>query len=429
MGALEDTSLITGWLPVALTVAAALSLIWLVVRSGRSWWRVWIPACVVATALVTVAVYVIVEKIWHPFPDPLAPSVYVWIGIGVLAVVLGVCRTIGDTGVLRRIVTVAATILVVATAAAHVNLEFDAYPTVRSLFGPSVDAVAFDEVPRSTEPPSVPVSEWTPPADLPTEGKVASTPIPGTVSGFSARDAEIYFPPAYFASPRPQLPVLVLLAGQPGSPQDWLVGGTLTETMDTFAAQHDGLAPVVVVADGTGSEIANPLCVDSPLGNVATYLSQDVPAWIAANLDVSRDPSTLAIGGLSYGGTCAFQMTTNHPDVYPTFIDLSGQIEPTLGDRQKTIGTAFGGDAQAFAAVNPMDLLKTRQYPGVAGAFVVGSSDNEYRPGLQAVYEAAKAAGMDVHYLEVDGGHSFAVWSAGLKSQLDWLAQRTGLTR
>ncbi|WP_407812297.1 alpha/beta hydrolase-fold protein, partial [Staphylococcus aureus] len=93
--------------------------------------------------------------------------------------------------------------------------------------------------------------------------------IAGTVSGFSARDAEIYLPPAYFTNPRPELPVLVLLAGQPGAPEDWLQGGRLVQTMDTYAAAHSGLAPVVVVADGTGSELANPLCVDSQLGNVA----------------------------------------------------------------------------------------------------------------------------------------------------------------
>jgi len=34
---------------------------------------------------------------------------------------------------------------------------------------------------------------------------------------------------------------------------------------------------------------------------------------------------------------------------------------------------------------------------------------------------------MDVQYAEVDGGHSFQVWSAGLASQLGWLGTRLGL--
>ena len=79
----------------------------------------------------------------------------------------------------------------------------------------------------------------------------------------------------------------------------------------------------MVVADGTGSQIANPLCVDSKLGNVATYLAKDVPSWVKSNLQVNPDPKAWAIGGLSYGGTCSLQMATNYPDVYPTFLDIS----------------------------------------------------------------------------------------------------------
>ena len=59
--------------------------------------------------------------------------------------------------------------------------------------------------------------------------------------------------------------------------------------------------------------------------------------------------------------------------------------------------------------------------------FVVGGDDRDFKPGQRKVYEAARKAGMDVRYVEVPGGHSFAVWSAGLEGQLGWLAQRLGL--
>ncbi|MDH3061495.1 alpha/beta hydrolase-fold protein, partial [Gordonia alkanivorans] len=178
----------------------------------------------------------------------------------------------------------------------------------------------------------------------------------------------------------------------------------------------------------TGSTMANPICVDSKLGNVATYLSQDVPDWVAANLKLANtDSRSWAVGGLSYGGTCALQLATNYPDVYPTFLDLSGQIEPSLGSRQQTIDTAFDGDEAAFKAVNPMDLMVTRQYPDTAGAFVVGRDDAMYRAGLKEVFEAARRAGMDVHFSEVPGGHSFAVWSVGLRQEMPWLGKRLGI--
>jgi enterochelin esterase-like enzyme len=247
------------------------------------------------------------------------------------------------------------------------------------------------------------------------------------VSRFPARDARIYLPPAYFTDPRPVLPVLVLLAGQPGTTEDWLVGGRLTRIMDAYAADHRGLAPVVVLADGTGRRLANPLCADSRLGNAATYLAVDVPNWVRTHLQVNPDPRGWAVGGLSYGGTCALQLATTRPEVYPTFLDLSGQAEPTLGDRTTTIRKAFDGDADAFARNNPADLLARHRYPDSAGAFVVGLGDTESRAAIERLADAARAAGMDVHLTELPGGHTFAVWSAGLEKELPWLGHRLGL--
>jgi S-formylglutathione hydrolase FrmB len=126
------------------------------------------------------------------------------------------------------------------------------------------------------------------------------------------------------------LPVLVLIAGQPGGPQDWVFAGRLAAVMDAFAAAHQGLAPVVVVPDVTGSALGNTLCLDSRLGAAETYLADDVPEWTASMLDV--DTSRLAIGGFSFGGTCALQLSLRRPEVFHTFLDVSGQLAPTLGD-------------------------------------------------------------------------------------------------
>ena len=41
--------------------------------------------------------------------------------------------------------------------------------------------------------------------------------------------------------------------------------------------------------------------------------------------------------------TRAIQMATNHPSGYPNFVDISGQLELTLGSRQRTANSLFGG--------------------------------------------------------------------------------------
>ncbi|WP_336084363.1 alpha/beta hydrolase [Nocardia sp. SSK8] len=431
MAKFTDLSLLTGWLPVTMTVLGVSAGLWLLFPRSRRYVTVTVPIVLLVAAVLTAALYLIVEELWRPFPDPIAVSVYVLIGIAIAAVLFVVPRILVRRKLTTALVTVLAAALVLVAVGVRINLEYESYPTVGSVFG--VDEVTRVDASELTTAAHVvggrPLTTvWSDPGGLPDRGRVLTASIPPTASGFEARGAEIYLPPAYFADPRPLLPVLVLLAGEPGAPEDWLVGGQLVRTMDDFARQHGGLAPVVVVADGTGSQLANPLCMDSRLGKVATYLSVDVPAWTKRNLQIDPDPRAWAVGGLSYGGTCALQLATNAPEVYPTFLDLSGQDEPTLGNRQRTVDAAFGGDAEAFIRVNPLDLLHSRTYPDSAGAFVVGADDDIYRPQVERMYQAAEEAGMDVRLELVPGGHSFGVWARGLRDQLPWLATRLGIT-
>jgi len=112
---------------------------------------------------------------------------------------------------------------------------------------------------------------------------------------------------------------------------------------------------------------------------------------------VDPDPPHWVIGGFSYGGTCAIQMATNHPSGYPNFVDISGQLEPTLGSRQRTANSLFGGDPARFTAINPIDLLGRRNFPALRGGSSSALPGHRRRP-LAAVGCSAWGAGMDVWF-------------------------------
>ncbi|MGW6425476.1 alpha/beta hydrolase [Nocardia sp. NPDC055053] len=422
MTRVSELSLLTGWLPVALPLLGVLGAVWLLFPRAHRYRRAAMPVALLAAAVLTVALYLFVEEIWQLYPDPIGLSVYILIAIGVAAVLLIVPRILVRRTVWTGVLTALAAVAVLVAVGTGINLRYPSYPTVGAALGIDqvkrvhADQLTLREQVISGRPLE---SVWSAPGDLPKAGEVLTAAVPPTASGFAARETQIYLPPAYFADPRPLLPVLVLLAGEPGTSQDWFADGRLTETLDEFARAHRGLAPVVVVADGTGG----PLCLDSRRGDVATYLAVDVPAWAKANLQIEPDPRAWAVGGLSYGGTCALQLATNYPQVYPTFLDMSGPDEPTLGDRQRTVDAAFGGDTAALSRVDPIG----QTYPDSAGAFVVGADDEQYRPQVERMFHAAKAAGMDVRLQIVPGGHDFAVWSIGLRVQLPWLATRLGI--
>ncbi|MCF2530926.1 alpha/beta hydrolase [Yinghuangia soli] len=428
-----DWQLYDGPLQVVLLVLGWLALAVLLARLDRRWWLVWVPAMALLSIGAALLIGVIVDDWWKPFPDPLPRRILEWIAVAVFAFALAGARMKSLTWP-RRAVAVVLALLVLAMSASQINAYYHQYPTLRAALGPWIGSSDDFDKARGGHRQTVAAPEggwlsqvWQPPASMPKNGTLSEVPIPGTASKFKARNGWVYLPPAYLATPRAELPVLILLAGQPGTPRDWIDAGQVVGMMDDFAAAHGGLAPIVVMPDDLGSTFANPLCMDSKLGNAETYLTKDVPDWIRANLQVAPAPRGWAIAGLSHGGTCSLQLSVRKPDLFHAFIDISGQDEPTLGTREETVDKAFGGDAAAFTKVNPLDIMQTQQFPQLAGVFAVGSGDGEYGPQQQKAFAAAKAAGMDVIYQEYPGGHSWQVWRPALQQNLPWLAQHVGL--
>lgn len=427
-----DLSLISGPVPVLVLVAGWVAFLALAIRRGQGWWSRRVPLAAAIGLAATGTLVFVVQVLWQPFPDPLPGTSVLWTGLIASALALALLRPVRWR---VKAVALVAVLIVAVTGSAQINQYFAAYPTLRSALGlPLPSQVAFGSIPAATAAPIRPVpgtpisATWSPPANLPAHGAVTTASIPGVVSGFHARPAWIYLPPAYLSSPRSLLPVLVLVPGQPGSPRDWFDGGRLAPVLDGFAAAHHGLAPIVVVPDPLGEQLAEPLCVDSARGHAFTYLTMDVPAWIRRTFQVDPDPAHWAVGGASAGGTCALQLAVNAPAVYPTLLDLSGQVEPTVGSRSRTVAEVFGGDLAAFRRVNPLDVLASHPFPHLAATVVVGRDDTLFRPQAQRVAAALRAAGVPVRYVELPGGHSWWVWSPGLQQSLPWLAQRMGLT-
>jgi S-formylglutathione hydrolase FrmB len=426
-----DASVLSGALPAAVSLAGVLAVGFLLVRPSRGWWRRVVPASAGASALVVLLADVGLE-VWKPFPDPLPIRILFWAGVAILGLALAVANA-ASASWRRRAALVPAFLLVLILSAMKINAFYGYRPTLGSALGISPTAETnFAEVagrrPIVLTAPDKPLAQsWRAPSNMPTTGPVTRVDIIGVRSHFHARPASVYLPPAYLASPRPLLPVLVLIAGQPGGPDDWLIAGTLAKIMNSFAATHAGLAPIVVVPDATGSTLGNPLCLDSRLGNAESYLAQDVPDWVKTNLQVDPNPRHWAIAGFSYGGTCALQLAVRKPQLYPTFLDISGQQEPTLGNRPQTVRATYGGNDAQFDAVDPLNILATTRFPATAGIIAVGAGDREYGPQAQRVTDAARNAGISIQLLHLQGGHSWAIATEALRTALPWIASRADL--
>lgn len=412
MNPLRNLQLTAGPVPLLLLLAGAAALAGLISATRRGGSARLVLACVAAALGVTALVDYLVEFVWKPFPDRLDPLVLLWVALGVLALLLAGMRVARAPSWRAAALSGTAVGVVVLMGAGQVNSLYSAYPSVEDLLPVDYPAT----VPRPS------------PGTTAERGVVVRATVPPTRSRFAARPALVYLPPAYLSGTRERLPVLMLLHGQPGSPRDWFSGGKLARTMDSYAQRRGGVAPVVVVPDATGGQFANPLCADTRRARAATYLAEDVPAWVRQNLAVDAAPQAWAVGGYSYGGTCALQLATRFPEVFRTFLALSPDAEPDLGGgREATVRDAFAGDRGAYARADPLTQLSLRRFPDSAGVLVAGTDDAASTAAAKRVAVAAAGAGMTVRTRWIRGGHDFTVWSGGLTAELDWLGGRLGL--
>ena len=320
-----------------------------------------------------------------------------------------------------------------------VNNYYRFYPTLGQVFNKNSAVAALNDSQKGINLQFTPAANATPDTQSiegslsslskqPTKGSVYSLDIPGVVSKFHARTAYVYVPAIYNNPGRINLPVIVLTPGFPGLTENWL-GSGLQSTMDDFASHHDGIAPIVFMVDNTGSLTNDSECVDSPRGNVETYLSVDVPNYIKGKFHVATESSHWAVGGLSMGGTCAVMLALRHPDIYQYFLDYGGEMGPETGSQEKTIQTLFGGSEKAWEDHQPETLLATRTYKGMGGFFGIGSQDE--LSVTQAAYRLSndsKKAGVETLYEVINGQHTFNVWQDAFKLSLPWVSNRIGAT-
>jgi enterochelin esterase-like enzyme len=333
----------------------------------------------------------------------------------------------------RKAVALACIPLAVIAAGAGINVDFGMYSTLGQAAGDTgyhLGALAHETgITGEGDRAVVDPADWAPPAGMPLRGEVFTKKIPGTVSHFAARAADIYLPPAALVPHPPVLPVLIMMSGQPGNPSNMFESGHVNRLLDAFAREHHGLAPIVVSPDQLGEPQANPMCVDSPLGDSATYITVDVVNWIKAHLQVGTSPAEWGVGGFSQGATCSVQFLAGYPRLFGSAIAVSSELEPTIGT--STVATAFGGSAAAYKAATPLSLFSANApFHHDLIVFGVGQRDAKYRAFATPLEEAAAHAGMSTRLIVSPGtAHDWNTVRYCLKRGMPAILAHLGLDR
>jgi S-formylglutathione hydrolase FrmB len=417
-----NIDLITGWFPETVVIVAIVSVVLSVGWHDGAWkWQlpVGIPVSFVMTVLTAVAIHV-----FNLVPAEFPTSFYLWawlIWFSLVIIVMGWTRA---HWILRSF-SVLALVFCVVAAFTVINQEFDYYPTLARLLGKN--AADFTNLPQL----QAIRSEVRKTGKLPDHGETLAVTIPGRVSKFQTSQAYVYLPPVWFKNPEPQLPVIELIAGVPGQPSDWTRAGYADTTSTAFAEQHDGMAPILVIPANNGLATPDTECSNSVFGNAETYLITDVPTYMQTNFNAAIGKHSLAVAGLSAGGTCAEMLALRNPKTFSIFASYSGYASPTYinDDEQQTIDQLYAKSKANYEAHNPVHLLKTTQFPGMSAWFTAGTGDPQPLAASKQLAALARSAGMtQVCDSAPPGGHDFIFWAAAFKSSLPWLSWKLGLT-
>ena len=210
---------------------------------------------------------------------------------------------------------------------------------------------------------------------------------------------------------------LILLHGLSGDCTDW----ARSSCIDRYARER-GLAVFM-------PEVQRSWYTDMVYGlPYFSFVSQELPAWIAANFRVPTDKAHLYVGGLSMGGYGAMKCALTNPERYAgasclsSRFYLTNKIAGITDPTDKGEWIAILGDAPYGYVPPASDLegLAAQVKPAEAPRFYLacGTEDSLY-PETVRMHAFLKERGFTVEYGEWSGIHDWKFWDAGIQRGLD----------
>ena len=243
-----------------------------------------------------------------------------------------------------------------------------------------------------------------------------------------SRTAYIYLPPQYFqaAFQHYRFPVIELIHGFPGNPQDWITVLSVNSTLNSMVAQGLAKPTVLVMPDANGSLGVSLQCLNQWHGpQDDTYLAKDVPDFIGAALRVQPPGSGWGIAGYSEGGFCAANLGLQHGRTFSYAGVLSGYFKPTPNQliRPNRTVSPFGSRTQELQNT-PIDLVRSLSARQPIAQFWIGAgglnvSDVHASQAFRQLLELRQPV---VHFQVVPGGgHTMFTWRILLPQMLAWM--------
>ncbi|MGO9725434.1 MAG: alpha/beta hydrolase, partial [Streptosporangiaceae bacterium] len=260
------------------------------------------------------------------------------------------------------------------------------------------------------------------------DGYTARLMVHGPVSHLT-RNVYVYLPPQYFQpSYRDyRFPVIELLHGFPGVPQDWITVIGVNTILQNLIAAGRAKPAVLVMPDVNGSLAVSLQCLNQVHGpQDATFLAGDLPTYISRILRVQPPGRAWGVAGYSEGGYCAANLGLQYATRFGYAGVLSGYFKPD--DNQlahpSRLVSPFGGNAALRRRNTPLDLVESLPPGAPVPQFWLGTGalDRSDTSNAQIFAQLVQARQPGVVLKVVPGGgHTMFTWRALISPMLEWM--------
>jgi len=241
----------------------------------------------------------------------------------------------------------------------------------------------------------------------PAGGQVLEGTFPGT-----ERPGYVYLPPGFTEAVR--YPVVYLLHGMRGSPEEYIAATQLPTFADTEIAAGR-LRPFIAVLPAAGP---NNEYDGEWAGQWERALVDRIVPWIDGRLPTRPNAAGRVIAGLSAGGFGAVDIALRHPSLFGTIESWSGYFTPVLD------GPFKHATRMVLAAHDPTRLVREEQ-PILARAktrfFVsTGPPHSRWAPPSQTIDYADRLQALGLRYTLRIYTNKLGEWRSQFDDGLRW---------
>lgn len=188
--------------------------------------------------------------------------------------------------------------------------------------------------------------------------------------------------------------------------------------------------PLMVVFPNVGRAWYTDSASD-PLARYEMFVAHDLVGFIDNTFNTIASREGRAITGQSMGGYGAFKLALKHPDTFCAAASLSGALDITsrflnAPDPNPELELIFGkapqgGPEDLFAIIDRSDMSKT------PALWMDCGSEDFLIEGNRAFHAHLQSRGVDHHYQENPGAHTWGYWDARIQEALSFLTNNLGI--